>query len=153
ADARSYGDLLLEVARPRRRPGLIGATAFAERATQLERRIRLLPRHGSRTSIAARALAMCTGLAAVTVAWVSPRPPAPARVPPAPVAHARATSAPAITPRVTPPSIAPSEAPRAAKPAAPRKSVVVSKPAVDSTARVAVDSAPTQAAQPKLGVP
>src|SRR5687768_3394462 len=39
ADARSYGDLLLEVARPRSGPNLLGATAFAERATQLERRI------------------------------------------------------------------------------------------------------------------
>ncbi len=79
ADPRSYGDLLLEVARPGRRPGLMGATAFAERATQLERRIRVLSRHRVRTSRRARALASCIGLAAVTVAWVAPRPPAPAR--------------------------------------------------------------------------
>jgi bla regulator protein BlaR1 len=80
ADARSYGDLLLEMARPRRVLQLSGATAFAERATQLERRIRVLGRHRVRTSRAARALATSIGLAAVSLAWVAPRPLAPARV-------------------------------------------------------------------------
>jgi hypothetical protein len=75
ADPRSYGDLLLEVARPRRGAGLIGATAFAERATQLERRIRVLGRHRARTSRVARSAAVCIGLAAVTAAWAAPRPP------------------------------------------------------------------------------
>jgi beta-lactamase regulating signal transducer with metallopeptidase domain len=79
ADARSYGDLLLEVARPRRGPSFIGATAFAERATQLERRIRVLGRHRVRTSRAARAMAVCIALGAVTIAWAVPRPPAPPR--------------------------------------------------------------------------
>ncbi len=79
ADERSYGDLLLEVARPRSGPRLMGATAFAERATQLERRIRVLARHRVRTSRAARVMAICIGLTALTVAWAAPRPPAPAR--------------------------------------------------------------------------
>ena len=74
ADARAYGDLLLEVARPRRGPGLVGATAFAERATQLERRIRVLARHRVRTSRVARSTAIATGLIAVSVAWVAPHP-------------------------------------------------------------------------------
>jgi hypothetical protein len=84
ADARSYGDLLLEAARPRRGSSLAGATAFAERASQLERRIRVLGRHRVRTSRTARALATGIGVAAMTVAWVAPRPPAPARTPAAP---------------------------------------------------------------------
>jgi beta-lactamase regulating signal transducer with metallopeptidase domain len=75
ADAQSYGNLLLEVARPRRRFGLMPATAFAERATQLERRIRLLSRHRLHPSRAARILAGCIGLAALTVAWMAPHPP------------------------------------------------------------------------------
>ncbi|MEX2284256.1 MAG: M56 family metallopeptidase [Gemmatimonadota bacterium] len=79
ADPRSYGDLLLEMARPRQGPRLMGATSFAERATQLEKRIRVLGRHRSRTTRAARALATSIGLVAVTVAWVTPHPQAPAR--------------------------------------------------------------------------
>ncbi|MGH2901782.1 MAG: M56 family metallopeptidase, partial [Solirubrobacteraceae bacterium] len=80
ADARSYGDLLLEVARPRRSLGMLGATAFAERATQLERRIRVLSRHRERTSAAARLGAAVVGLVAVTAAWAAPRPAVPTRV-------------------------------------------------------------------------
>jgi beta-lactamase regulating signal transducer with metallopeptidase domain len=79
ADARTYGDLLLEVVRPRSVPRFLGATAFAERAAQLERRIRLLSRHRVRTSPAARALAAGIGLVALSVAWVAPHPTAPAR--------------------------------------------------------------------------
>jgi beta-lactamase regulating signal transducer with metallopeptidase domain len=79
ADARAYGDLLLEVVRPRSASRFLGATAFAERAAQLERRIRLLARHRVRTSPGARAAAACIGLVAVTVAWVAPHPPASAR--------------------------------------------------------------------------
>jgi beta-lactamase regulating signal transducer with metallopeptidase domain len=78
ADARSYGDLLLEVVRPRRGLRIMGATAFAERATQLERRIRVLARRRDRASGGARALAASIALSAVTVAWVAPRPLAPA---------------------------------------------------------------------------
>lgn len=91
ADARAYGDLLLEVARPARGRGLIGATAFAERAAQLERRIRVLARHRVRTPRGARALAFCIVAVAVSVAWITPRPPVPPRIvpllaePPAPV--------------------------------------------------------------------
>lgn len=80
ANARSYGDLLLEVARPRRGLRLIGATAFAERATQLERRIRIMARHRHRATRGARTIASSIGLAAVTLAWVAPHPAAPARV-------------------------------------------------------------------------
>ena len=77
ADARSYGDLLLEVARPRRRLMLLGATAFAERASQLERRIRAI---GMRRGVGARGvrvLAISIGVAAVSLAWVAPRPAVP----------------------------------------------------------------------------
>ena len=79
ADARSYGDLLLEVARPRRGPRLIGATAFAERAEQLERRIRAITRGRARASRRARAAAALAGLAVASMAWVAPRPPVPSR--------------------------------------------------------------------------
>ncbi len=90
ADARSYGDLLLEVARPRRRLALMGATAFAERASQLERRIRAIGQR--RVTASRRALlgAAAVGIVVVSAAWVAPRPPAPPRAShptaPAPVA-------------------------------------------------------------------
>jgi hypothetical protein len=88
ADARSYGALLLEVARPRPRSGprLIGATAFAERAGQLERRIRAIAKRREGGSRAGRAAAGCIGLAAVIVACVAPHPAVPLRVTPAPAA-------------------------------------------------------------------
>lgn len=79
ADARLYGDLLLEVASARREPALIGAIAFAERATQLERRIRVLSRHRMHTSRTSRSIAAVIGTAVVTVAWVAPHPAVPAR--------------------------------------------------------------------------
>ncbi len=92
ADARSYGDLLLEVARPRRRLMLMGATAFAERASQLERRIRAIGggRRRVRASRFARLAAAGIAVVVVTAAWVAPRPPVPARAsslvtPPAPL--------------------------------------------------------------------
>lgn len=78
-DARSYGDLLLEVARPRRGPRLVGAMAFAERAGQLERRIRAIARRRDQASRGARATAALIGMAAVTVAWVAPSPSGPPR--------------------------------------------------------------------------
>jgi hypothetical protein len=80
-DARSYGDLLVEMARRGRGPRLMGAIAFAERAVHLERRIRLLARRSARASRGAFALACAIGIAAVTIAWVSPRPPAVERAP------------------------------------------------------------------------
>lgn len=79
ANARTYGDLLLEVARPRRGLRLIGATAFVERATQLERRIRVMSRHRDQASRGARVLAISIGVMALTVAWVAPHPSVPAR--------------------------------------------------------------------------
>jgi hypothetical protein len=86
ADARSYGDLLLEVARPRSGPRLIGATAFAERADQLERRIRAITRGRRRASRGARAAAALAGFTVASIAWVAPRPPVPPRVVPPVVA-------------------------------------------------------------------
>jgi beta-lactamase regulating signal transducer with metallopeptidase domain len=85
ADARSYGDLLLEVARPRRRLMLMGATAFAERASQLERRIRAIGGGGGggrrrvRASRLTRIAVAGIAVVVVTAAWVAPRPPVPAR--------------------------------------------------------------------------
>jgi beta-lactamase regulating signal transducer with metallopeptidase domain len=79
ADARSYGELLLEVARPHRPFNLAGMIAFAERATQLERRIRVLHRH--RIAPAPRALLAASGIAllALTTAWIAPHPASPSR--------------------------------------------------------------------------
>jgi beta-lactamase regulating signal transducer with metallopeptidase domain len=94
ADARSYGDLLLEVARPRRRLMLMGATAFAERASQLERRIRAIGGRRGSASRTARLGVATIGVVVVSAAWVAPRPPVPARAAPRPV-----TPAPAATPR------------------------------------------------------
>ncbi len=79
ADARSYGDLLLEVARPRRRLALMGATAFAERASQLERRIKAIGERRGSASRRARLGAAAVGVVVVSAAWVAPRPPAPPR--------------------------------------------------------------------------
>ena len=94
ADARSYGDLLLEVARPRRRLMLMGATAFAERASQLERRIRAIGRRRAHASRIARLGVAGIGVVVVTAAWVAPRPPAPARTSPRPVPPAPASASP-----------------------------------------------------------
>ncbi len=80
ADARSYGDLLLEVARPRRGPRLIGATAFSERAGQLERRIRAITRRRDIVSRRGRIAALLIGLAAIGLACVAPHPAVPPRV-------------------------------------------------------------------------
>lgn len=119
ADPRSYGDLLLEVARPRR-TSFVGAMAFAERATQLERRIRVLSRHRVTTSRRARIGATCVGLVALSVAWVAPRPPAPPRVV---VSHAasmlpRLTSVPTDTaPAIKPIAVATIPVRPAARPA------------------------------------
>ncbi|MDB4915530.1 MAG: peptidase BlaR1 [Gemmatimonadetes bacterium] len=78
-NARSYGDLLLEVARPRRGWRVVGMTAFAERATQLERRIRVMARHRDRALRGARAGAIAIGLATVSIAWAMPHPAVPCR--------------------------------------------------------------------------
>lgn len=79
ADPRTYGDLLLEVARPRRTPRLIASAAFAERARGLERRIRAIARRRNRVSRGARAGAAIVGLAVVGIAWVAPHPSVPSR--------------------------------------------------------------------------
>jgi hypothetical protein len=78
ADARSYGQLLLEVVRPGRRLQPMGATAFAERAGQLERRIRVLAKPRHRVVRGSRGAAALIGLVAVAAAWSAPRPAAPA---------------------------------------------------------------------------
>jgi beta-lactamase regulating signal transducer with metallopeptidase domain len=77
ADARSYGELLLEVARPHRGLNLAGMIAFAERATQLERRIRVLKRHRVATSREKAIAATGIALLALTAAWVAPHPATP----------------------------------------------------------------------------
>lgn len=74
ADARSYGNLLLDVARPRRNPMFLGATAFAERAAELEVRIRAIARRRQSRSRRMTAVAVSIGVAALTVAWIAPRP-------------------------------------------------------------------------------
>jgi beta-lactamase regulating signal transducer with metallopeptidase domain len=88
ADPRAYGDLLLEVARPRRRPRFVAAAAFAERAGGLERRIRAISRRRDSVTRGARAGAAIVGLAVVGIAWVAPHPSLPPRltvIPPAPI--------------------------------------------------------------------
>jgi beta-lactamase regulating signal transducer with metallopeptidase domain len=92
ADLRSYGDLLLDVAHAQRGPTLLGVTAFAERAVQLERRIHLLSRHRVRTSRKAGAVASFIGLLAVGVAWAAPVPTAPRRIVTRPVADSDAST-------------------------------------------------------------
>jgi beta-lactamase regulating signal transducer with metallopeptidase domain len=74
ADPRSYGDLLLEVARPRQGLPLLGATAFAERARGLELRIRSIAARRSSGTHRARVIAAAVCAAALTVAWTTPRP-------------------------------------------------------------------------------
>jgi beta-lactamase regulating signal transducer with metallopeptidase domain len=78
-DARTYGDLLLEVVRPGPRSRFMVATAFAERATQLERRIRVMTSRRDRLSRGARIVVAAVGLASATAAWVGPRPSGPIR--------------------------------------------------------------------------
>ena len=80
ADPRTYGDLLLEVARPRRGPRLVAAAAFAERAGGLERRIRAIARRRDRVARGARAGAAVVGLAVVGIASVAPHPSLPPRI-------------------------------------------------------------------------
>jgi beta-lactamase regulating signal transducer with metallopeptidase domain len=93
ADARSYGELLLEVARPHRAFKLAGMIAFAERAAQLERRIRFLKRHRVPTSRRAAATASMVGFVALSAAWVAPHP----AVPPHEIVRlAAATSLPVV---------------------------------------------------------
>jgi beta-lactamase regulating signal transducer with metallopeptidase domain len=80
ADPRTYGDLLLEVARPRRHSRLVAVAAFAERAGGLERRIRAIARRRDRVARGARVGAATIGLAVVGIAWVAPHPSVPPRL-------------------------------------------------------------------------
>jgi beta-lactamase regulating signal transducer with metallopeptidase domain len=80
ADPRTYGDLLLEVARPRRGPRLVATAAFAERAGGLERRIRAIAGRRDRIARGARAGAALVGLATIGIAWVAPHPSLPPRL-------------------------------------------------------------------------
>jgi hypothetical protein len=89
---------------------LLGVTAFAERAAQLERRIRLLARSRMRTSAAARAVATCIGVAALTGAWVAPRPAVPGRAPVSPTPPTRTVAAPLTVLQINDPIV-----PRAAE--------------------------------------
>jgi beta-lactamase regulating signal transducer with metallopeptidase domain len=112
-DPRTYGDLLLEVVRPGRRSRFMVATAFAEQATQLERRIRVMTRRRE-MSRGARVAAVTIAFATVTAAWISPRPSRPTH-----------TAAPAAVPAMT---VAPADT------GAPQRVAVV---AADTTHRVA----------------
>jgi len=80
ADPRTYGALLLEVARPRRGPRLVAAAAFAERAGGLERRIRAIAARRDRVARGARAGAALVGLAVIGIAWAAPHPSLPPRI-------------------------------------------------------------------------
>lgn len=80
ADPRTYGDLLLEVARPRRGPRLVAAAAFAERAGGLERRIRAIAGRRGRVARGTRAGAAVVGLVVIGIAWVAPHPSLPPRL-------------------------------------------------------------------------
>jgi beta-lactamase regulating signal transducer with metallopeptidase domain len=138
ADARSYGDLLLEVARPRRRLALMGATAFAERASQLERRIRAIGRRRGNASRRARLGAAAVGVVVVSAAWVAPRPPAPPRVShqslPTPVAKPAPRDS-----SVTPPQV---RAVADVSPAPTKAAVMANAPTKQSQpSRIAADSA------------
>lgn len=93
ANPRTYGELLLEVARPHRGLNLAGMIAFAERATQLERRIRVLKRHRSATSLHKAVAAAGIALLATTAAWVAPHP----AVPPATARYVAPATAPTIS--------------------------------------------------------
>lgn len=88
ADARLYGDLILKVAGAKSKIPVIAATAFAERATQLERRISVLTRHRVATSRLARLMAVAIALIVPTAAWIAPHPAVPATTTPAPDAVA-----------------------------------------------------------------
>lgn len=93
ADARSYGNLLLEVIRPRPALSTLGVASFAEHATQLERRILVMTRRRV-AARGARVLAVCVVIAAVSLAWIAPRPQVPALPPvqsPAPKATVAST--------------------------------------------------------------
>lgn len=125
ADARSYGELLLEVARPHRSFNLAGMIAFAERATQLERRIRVLHRH--RSAPAPRTLLAASGIAllALTAAWIAPHPAGLAR-------HSAATEASSAALRV--PQLHDVQAEHLS--AAPAPSVATGTPSTPRVARV-----------------
>jgi beta-lactamase regulating signal transducer with metallopeptidase domain len=73
ADPRTYGTLLLDLVQPTRGLDLLGVRAFADRAAQLDRRIRAMTERG-RVLRGARVLASCVALAATAIAWVAPRP-------------------------------------------------------------------------------
>jgi beta-lactamase regulating signal transducer with metallopeptidase domain len=136
ADARCYGDLLLEVARPRRRLALMGATAFAERASQLERRIRAIGQRRGSASRRARLGAAAVGVVVVSAAWVAPRPPAPRSHP--------TTPAPFTKPAPHDSSVAPTTGRAVAEVSpAPAKPAVVASAAMkqSQSSRDAADSA------------
>ncbi|MGH7459521.1 MAG: hypothetical protein ACREMA_00655, partial [Longimicrobiales bacterium] len=81
---------------------------------------RVLSRHGTRTTRTARALATCIGLVALTVAWVAPHPPVPARAPATPP-----VPAPAEKPQeLTAPATSTAPASNTNQPDAPRASVL-----------------------------
>jgi beta-lactamase regulating signal transducer with metallopeptidase domain len=88
-DVSAYGNLLLNVVRPRRGPRLAGA-AFSDHARHLERRIRVLGRHAP--AMHSTGWALCAGMSFAAVAFgcavPAPATPSPGRISsPAPAAR------------------------------------------------------------------
>jgi hypothetical protein len=86
-DVRSYGNLLLDVRRPRRAFAFAGAS-LADRAGDLEQRIRMMTRGSSSVSRWSIGLSLAAGVIAVLVGCGLPAPqhPTPAEATPAPKA-------------------------------------------------------------------
>lgn len=82
-DVRSYGNLLLEVGRPRRAFALAGAS-LADRAGDLEQRIRMMTRRATGVSKVGVMLSLSAGLVAIVAGCGLPAPqhPAPSVAPP-----------------------------------------------------------------------
>jgi hypothetical protein len=82
-DVRSYGNLLLEVGRPRGGFALVGAS-LSGRAGELEQRIRMMTRRGRGVSKSGAVLSVGAGLLAIGVGCGLPAPqrPAPVAAPP-----------------------------------------------------------------------
>ncbi|HEY4215770.1 MAG TPA: M56 family metallopeptidase [Gemmatimonadaceae bacterium] len=141
-DVRSYGDLLLEVVRPGHQIRLMGATAFAERATQLERRIRVMAVRRRTAANAARAIAASIALLAVSVAWMTPRP---AATPVLSLVTPRIVSAPRETPVKSlsraPTTSLDASARATSRDIAPRAAAVISTPHTEPISSVAELSA------------
>jgi hypothetical protein len=121
----------------------MGATAFAERASQLERRIRAIGQRRGSASRRARLGAAAVGVVVVSAAWVAPRPPAPPRAShptaPAPLAQPAAhDSSVAPAPVRAVPDLSPAPTKPAVSANAPTKQSQTSRDAGDSAHNAAL---------------